>query len=700
MFSKRTIRRVWSGTLAAVGTVALAATFSVTGAKEAKAACVAIIVIPGALNCVGNAAPNDPFNIMIGLLNGSGNGNTGGVGTSEFDLQAANLYIGAINGSGNGNSLNGDAFNLAIGNAYIGAANGSGNANSFFSDTTNVMIGNVAFGLANGSGNANAVGNPLTAGTDDASQATSVEVLNAYFGVGNGSLNANNLGSGNALNVQALNFGSGIGNLSGNGNVLDSDGTGDSQFIAIDNTVFGNLSGSGNGNSLNQGSANLSSNRIFGNASASLNGNGATSGNAEISDNFISGNASGSGNGNGVGILLGQESTGNAVMEDNVVFGQGSTSNNGNGGDTGNAVLQGNLVLGNESASNNGNEVIPVINDNGTPDDTTDDFIEDLNGDGSAEIIDNTVIGDNSLTQNNDLSNDGTATMIGNTVIGNESANGNLDEYNNNLIIGDGSGNGAGQFVQNNTVIGDDSGNAFASGAQGNVVMGNNAGNGITGSNNVAIGENAGNGLGNDDTAIGANATVTADHSTALGADAQATLNNQFVMGTSQDTYKAPGITSNLSQSRQSGPLEIVTSDANGNLATDNGAVFHQLNSLGNDVDKARSGVALAIAMEGPDLVDNERFGVSASWGNFDGENAFGMGFEGVLWNDFLTTGGRFAVTGGFGVGFVDNDNNNTFGHSFGSSDDNVWGGRVGGQWTWGHRAAAYAVPPEQTSLK
>jgi hypothetical protein len=102
--------------------------------------------------------------------------------------------------------------------------------------------------------------------------------------------------------------------------------------------------------------------------------------------------------------------------------------------------------------------------------------------------------------------------------------------------------------------------------------------------------------------------------------------------------------------------------------------------------------------MEGPDLTGNERFGVSANWGNFDGENAFGMGFIGVLGEG--SRGGRWAVTGGFGVGFTDDDNGgNNFGHSFGSEDDNVWGGRVGGQWTWGHKPVAY-LPPEPTSLK
>ena len=86
--------------------------------------------------------------------------------------------------------------------------------------------------------------------------------------------------------------------------------------------------------------------------------------------------------------------------------------------------------------------------------------------------------------------------------------------------------------------------------------MGNNAGNNLTGNNNVAIGNGAATVSGNDDTAIGANAQVTADHSTALGADAVAYSGpTRLWLGTSADTYKAPGITSDLSKSRQSGPL-------------------------------------------------------------------------------------------------------------------------------------------------
>jgi hypothetical protein len=169
-----------------------------------------------------------------------------------------------------------------------------------------------------------------------------------------------------------------------------------------------------------------------------------------------------------------------------------------------------------------------------------------------------------------------------------------------------------------------------------------------------------------------------------------------MVLGTESDTITAPGITSSLSRSRQSGPLQVVTSDAGGNLATDGGVIFNQLGRLDRRSNEAFSGVALAMAATGPDLTGNERFGVSANWGGFNGANAFGMGFEGVLWNNFLTQGGRFAITGGFGVGFQNGNNNDIFGHTFGSSDDTVWGGRVGGQWTWGHTPVAYAAPPPE----
>ena len=58
------------------------------------------------------------------------------------------------------------------------------------------------------------------------------------------------------------------------------------------------------------------------------------------------------------------------------------------------------------------------------------------------------------------------------------------------------------------------------------------------------------------------------------------------------------------------------------------------------------------MAANGPDLTGNERFGVSANYGNFEGANAFGMGLKGVLAYDVFTRGDRLAITGGWGVGF------------------------------------------------
>jgi hypothetical protein len=257
--------------------------------------------------------------------------------------------------------------------------------------------------------------------------------------------------------------------------------------------------------------------------------------------------------------------------------------------------------------------------------------------------------------------------------------------------------------VTQNTVIGDDSGNGYADNATGNLVYGDGSGNGVNGVNNIAIGNNAGNHItannsialgtnaqangnsgiaigdssfaaGPNDTALGAGAQVTADHSTALGAGAVADKSNLVAIGTQDDTYRTPGITSDKSRQRQSGPLEVVTSDASGNLATDGGQIFRRL-------DENEAGTALAMSMENPDLTGNERFGIAANWGVFEDANALSVSMMGVLGHDWITKGDRVAVSGGVGTGFADN------------RGDDVWGGRVGVQWTWGRTADIAAAP-------
>ena len=92
-------------------------------------------------------------------------------------------------------------------------------------------------------------------------------------------------------------------------------------------------------------------------------------------------------------------------------------------------------------------------------------------------------------------------------------------------------------------------------------------------------------------------------------------------------------------------------------------------------IDENKSGVALAISIENPDLTGNERFGVAMNYGNFEGASALSWSAMGVLGYDVLSRGDRVAISGGFGVGFEE-----------GAGDD-VWGGRVGAQWTWGRKA-------------
>ncbi len=137
-----------------------------------------------------------------------------------------------------------------------------------------------------------------------------------------------------------------------------------------------------------------------------------------------------------------------------------------------------------------------------------------------------------------------------------------------------------------------------------------------------------------------------------------------MVFGTKDDTYTTPGITSGFSKSRQSGPLEVVTSDRDGHLATDGGSIFKAL-------DEAESGIALAISMENPDLVAGEKFGVAVNAGFYESAQAVSIAAEGVVGYNVFSPGDRVAVSGGVGVG-IDN-----------GRGDNVVGGRVGGQITW-----------------
>ena len=93
-----------------------------------------------------------------------------------------------------------------------------------------------------------------------------------------------------------------------------------------------------------------------------------------------------------------------------------------------------------------------------------------------------------------------------------------------------------------------------------------------SGSNGVALGVDS-EASGTNSTAIGRQASASQTGSFALGANSTATLANQFVFGTSVTTYVLPGITSASSLARQGAVDGLVTTDANGNLASDGGAL-------------------------------------------------------------------------------------------------------------------------------
>ena len=205
----------------------------------------------------------------------------------------------------------------------------------------------------------------------------------------------------------------------------------------------------------------------------------------------------------------------------------------------------------------------------------------------------------------------------------------------------------------------------------------------MTGSNNIALGTGAGSNITASDTvAIGSNSLASANGSAAFGSGATATRANQQVFGTSSNTYTMPGLTSSQSKSAQGSPTHLVTSNATGDLAAytfselglatsgDVDALNTRINKVGARTDEAIAGVALAMSMVNPDLTGNERFGVAANWGAFEDANALGMSLMGVLGNDFVTKGDRVAISGGFGIGLANGEG------------DDVYGGRVGLQWT------------------
>lgn len=113
-----------------------------------------------------------------------------------------------------------------------------------------------------------------------------------------------------------------------------------------------------------------------------------------------------------------------------------------------------------------------------------------------------------------------------------------------------------------------------------NANFGMSAGAYNQGDNNVAIGWHAGGSRLRDandlaipieihnTVAVGANSQALSNGGIAIGANVTATRENQVAIGTAAHTYTLAGINSAASKAAQGGPAYMVTSDAEGNLAT------------------------------------------------------------------------------------------------------------------------------------
>jgi autotransporter adhesin len=181
-------------------------------------------------------------------------------------------------------------------------------------------------------------------------------------------------------------------------------------------------------------------------------------------------------------------------------------------------------------------------------------------------------------------------------------------------------------------------GSGAQAGADGGTAVGSHAA--ASGTNSSAFGRDS-VASGANSTALGSGANASHANSTAIGAGAVTTRDNQVAIGTASNTYTMAGITSEASRAAQGTPVGVVTSDAQGNLATMNlDDFFTPVTELSRGVDRAQEGVAMAIALGGVHLPAGKTFAVSMNYGNFSGHNALGFGAIGHVRENLYLNGG------------------------------------------------------------
>ncbi len=117
--------------------------------------------------------------------------------------------------------------------------------------------------------------------------------------------------------------------------------------------------------------------------------------------------------------------------------------------------------------------------------------------------------------------------------------------------------------------------------------------------------------------------------------------------------------------------IHIVTSDNDGNLATDGGRIHGKITELQSDIDrlnkrdgKLADGIAIAMAMANPVIQPNQNFAMRVGWGTYDGRHAGSVSAVGVVSRGAFGSGSTVAIDGG--VGFTDGEVAGRAGLSFG----------------------------------
>jgi hypothetical protein len=185
---------------------------------------------------------------------------------------------------------------------------------------------------------------------------------------------------------------------------------------------------------------------------------------------------------------------------------------------------------------------------------------------------------------------------------------------------------------------------------------------GAAAANGIAIGSNA-NVTAAGGIALGLNTSATFANSTAIGGGAVTARVNQVAVGTAANTYTLAGVTSAASLAAQTGPTQVVTTDAFGNLAAASftpqdistlqsnvGVLQQNVSVLQTQMRQAFEGTAIAIALGGASLPADKRFAISTNWGNFRGQNAVGVAAQYRI-TDYAVA--NLGVGGGFAQGGI-----------------------------------------------